>query len=97
MPVSHQAAIRRAVRSEVNRERADGARSSRPINVATLCVNGFSARAGRSRALSGPELGAYFNRREEKGDLPSGILKRVGPVHRIRLDRLGEILTNCAG
>jgi hypothetical protein len=34
-PASHQAAIRRAVRSEVNRDRADGALSSAPINVDT--------------------------------------------------------------
>src|ERR1700739_924585 len=63
----------------------------------TSCgVAGFSAR-GAPRNTRRPELGAYFNRGEKKADLLSGILERVGPVNRIRLDRLGKILTNCAG
>jgi len=37
-PASHQAAIRRAVRSEVNRDRGDKARSSCPVTVGSLCV-----------------------------------------------------------
>src|SRR6516225_2833834 len=39
-------------------------------------------------------LGAYFNSGEEEGDLVNGVLERVRTVHRIRFDRLGEILTD---
>src|SRR5215467_7760143 len=61
-------------------------------SVSALSGNGISRRFCASANLYG--LGAYFNSREEEGDLVGGILERVRPVHRIRFDRLGEILAD---
>src|SRR5712691_12340503 len=44
-----------------------------------------------------PGLRADFDIGKEEGNLLRGVLRRVGAVHRIRFDRLGEILTNRAG
>jgi hypothetical protein len=91
-PASQQTAMRLAVRSEVNRDRGTGLARLARLLPAASASNDFSSRNCNPGDFN---LRAYINSGEEEGDLVNGVLERVRTMHRIGLDRLGEILTDC--
>src|SRR5207249_11999296 len=95
-PAAHSPAAEASAATPLGTSTRSGKNSSaavsRPASHQTASCR--FARPVINPANLAPRLGAYFDCREEKADLPLGIFGRIRPVHRIRLDRLRKVLAD---